>query len=152
MRQKTRQLSINAIKYTVADEVNIGKEDDDGETRAETFRANGVPLMVLKPDPIQGWTRVRELLGLRPDNRPWLTIDPSCTYLVKSLTSAMQAKDDPDDVMPFGNDQPLKALRVGAMSRPVPKWTAKPPLPKNAIGHLVEEIRNSTPAFGLAWR
>lgn len=129
------------IRYTVADEDNIGSEDGDGETRAETFRKNGIPMTILKPDPVQGWTRVRELLGLRPDGQPWLTIDPSCEFLIRAITSAVQDKTDPEDVLPFGNDQPLKALRIGAMSRPAPKWSERPPLPKHAIGRLVDDLR-----------
>lgn len=142
IRQKTRHLKMEPIRYTVADEANIGKEDGDGETPAETFRKNGVSLLVIKPDPIQGWTRVRELFGLRPDGLPWLTINPSCERLQKALTSATQQKHDPTDIAPFANDQPLRALRVGAMSRPAPKYAAKAPLPKNAVGHLVEDLRN----------
>lgn len=152
IKAQTRRLNIQSVRYTVADEENIGKEDGDGETRAETFAANGIPLDVIKPDPIQGWTRVRELLGLRPDHRPWLTIDPSCAFLIKALTSAMQDKTNSEDIMPFGNDQPLRALRVGAMSRPAPKWIERPKLPPKAIGHLVDELRTGTPAVKLAWR
>lgn len=136
------------IRYTVADEPNIGKDDGDGEARAETFRTHGIPLTILAPDPVQGWTRVRELLGLRPDKQPWLTIDPSCTFLIRALASAVQDKSDPEDVLPFGNDQPLKALRIGAMSRPAPKWTDTPPLPKGAIGHLVNDLRSGDVATG----
>ena len=152
MKDRTRHLGLDTIKYTAADEANIGKEDGDGETRAETFRKNGIPLLVLKPDPIQGWTRVRELLGVRPDGEPWLTIDPSCEYLIRALTSAMQDKSDTEDIMPFGNDQPLRALRIGAMSRPAPKWTETPPLPKNAVGHLVNDLRNQAQTrSGFGW-
>lgn len=161
MKARTRELSYQlltakereagetlAIRYTVADETNIGSEDSDGESRAETFRKNGIPLNLIKPDPVQGWTRVRELLGLRPDQQPWLTIDPSCEFLIRALVSAVQDKTDPEDVLPFGNDQPLKALRVGAMSRPAPKWTETPPLPKGAIGHLVNDLRTPDKSSG----
>ena len=152
IRTETRRLRIKEIRYTVADEENIGKESDDGETRAETFYKAGVTVWVIKPDPIQGWTRVRELLGIRPDGRPWLTIEPSCTFLIRALTTAMQDKTNPEDLMRFGNDQPLRALRVGAMSRPAPQWFSQPPLPPKAIGHLVNELRRGPTDSGLAWR
>lgn len=153
MKAITRNLRIESVRYTVADELNIGSDEGDGETRAETFRKNGIPLRILKPDPVQGWTRVRELLGLRPDGQSWLTIDPSCEFLIRALTSAVQDKSDPEDVLAFGNDQPLKALRIGAMSRPAPKWSDKPPLPKNAIGRLVEDLRTGEVSGGLAiWK
>src|ERR1041384_4311291 len=66
LRLRTTELGFESIRYTVTDEASIGKEDGDGETRAETFRANHIPLLVSKIDPEQGWTRVIELLGRRP--------------------------------------------------------------------------------------
>lgn len=148
VKKRTRELLIDpaTIGYTVADQENIGDEDTDGESRAETFAKCGVPLRVIEPDPVQGWTRVRELLGVRPDGRPWLTIHPDCAYLIKALASATQHQHDPEDVREFGNIQPLFALRVGAMSRPAPKWLQKPPPPKNSVGHLVEELRRAATA------
>lgn len=150
IRRRTRELGAvryedrreqSLIKYTVADEANIGKVDDDGESRAETFSKCGVPLRVIAPDPVQGWTRVHELLGVRPDGRPWLTIDPSCTYLLKALPVAVQDDDNPDDMRPFAADQPLRALRIGAMSRPAPKYQERPELPPNAIGRVIDKLR-----------
>lgn len=153
IQRQTEAMRIDYVTYTVADQENIGKEDGDGETRPETFAKCGVPLRVIKPDPIQGWTRVRELLGLRPDGKPWLTIDPSCQYLIRALTSAMQDKSDSEDVMPFANDQPLKALRVGAMSRPAPNLAKPPELPKHAVGHLVNQLREGEKSSGMIhWR
>ncbi len=141
IRARTRQLQIDRVQYTIADEANIGKEIGDGETRADTFRKNGIPLQVIKPDPLQGWTRIQEMLGVRPDGRPWLTIDPACVHLIKALPNATKHKTDQDDISPFDHDQPLRALRVGLMSRPAPRWLTTPPLPPNAVGRLVDDLR-----------
>lgn len=155
IRQETRRLKIPAVCYTVADTVTmsgIQKPDMEGETRADTFRHNGITIRESTHDPIQGWTRIRELLGVRPDGRPWLTIDPHCTHLIRALTTAVSDPHDEELVQESATDQPLRALRIGAMSRPAPKPFQKPPLPKNAVGHLVQELRNSGQTSSLAWR
>ncbi len=150
IRRMTERLKLDPARYTAASQESIGKERGDGETTAETFQKNKIPLRVLNPDPLQGWTRVRELFGLRPDGQPWLTIHPSCVYLIKALTSAVQDKTDLRDVAAFPNDQPLRALRVGAMSRPAPKWPERPPLPLNAVGRLVDDLRRDA-TLARAW-
>jgi hypothetical protein len=154
MRGEARRLRIPTLLYTVCDEASIGKQDVDGESRADTFRNNGVPVRVRHVDPVQGWTRVRELLGLRPDRRPWLTIDPSCVELIRALT---HAAIDPKNVENVDREFPriyaINALRTGAMSRPAPKPFQRPPLPEHAIGRLVDEIRTGGGSdIGLAWR
>ena len=166
IRQETRRLGLaerqdadNAhqpyIRYTVADELAmIGKtnKDMEGETRADTFRANGIIIRESSHDEAQGWTRVSELLGTRPDGRPWLTISPSCVQLVRALTNAVSDPNDPEVLLESANDQPLRALRIGAMSRPAPKPSDKPKLPPNAVGHLLEEIRSGYVSNSLEWK
>lgn len=166
IRQITRSMGIaerpdahndrqSFIRYTVAlSEQMIGKtkDDDDGETRADTFRNNGIVIREQSHDEAQGWTRVAELLGARPDGRPLLSIDPSCVQLVRALTNAVSDPNDEEVLLESANDQPLRALRVGAMSRPAPKPFQRPPLPKNAVGHLVEEIRSGLTRNTLEWK
>jgi len=155
MRLQTKALKIDRVRYTVADKAAmVGKAtaDDEGETRADSFRHHGIPIRAITFDEGQGWTRVGELLGARPDGRPWLTIDPGCVALIRSLTNAVSDPSDPESVLASMSDQPLRALRIGAMSRPSPKPFEKPPLPKNAVGRLVEEIRHGPIRSRLAWR
>ncbi len=155
IRTRTRELQINTVRYTVADKAQlVGKESDDyGETRLETFRANNLSIRDQTHDPIQGWTRIQELLAVRPDGRPWLTIHPSCQHLIRALTQAVSDPTNSEDVTPFSDDQALRALRVGVMSRPSPKPFVKPPLPKNAVGRLLEECRTGGESKRwLAWR
>lgn len=154
IRKETSDLAIEKIRYTAADIENIGKDDTDGEARSTTFAKHKVPLRVLTIDPTQGWTRIRELLGKRPNGRPWLTIDPSCEYLVRAMGSAVQDASDAADVQDFGNIHPLLALRIGAMSRPAPNPKIEPAMPKEAIGHLVNELRAAAGAVSPAirWR
>lgn len=155
IRRRTKDLKIPSVRYTVAlAEQMIGttQKGDDGDTVADTFRANGLIIRETSHDPIQGWTRVSELFGMRPDGRPWLTIDPSCEALQRALTNAVSDPADPQTIIESPTDQPLRALRVGAMSRPAPRPLAPMPLPPNAVGHLLEECRRGSDDSRVAWR
>lgn len=155
IRALTKQLDVTA-RYTAAFKPQLlGKthKRDDGENREDTFRKNGVPIRETIHDPIQGWTRVCELLALKPNGRPYLTMDAQCHYLIRALTNAISDPANTEDILPAVNDQALRALRVGVMSRPSPTPFKMPPLPKNAVGHLLNECRRQATAHGkLAWR
>lgn len=147
MRQKTRWMNLPAIDYTAAlEEQIIGKikKSDEGETREQTFRNHGIVLRPATHDPVQGWTRIQELLGSRPDGRPYLTIGPNCERLVRALTNAVRDPNDPESVLESANDGPLRALRIGAMSRPAPRPNAPVSLPPNAIGRLADQLRRDS--------
>ena len=156
MRSEGRRLGIEKVKYTVADRLQLrGKAiDDTGETRADTFRRNQIVIRETTHDPIQGWTRIQELLGRRPSGQPWLTIHPSCVHLISALTQAVSDPTNPEDVQSFANDQALRALRVGVMSRPAPNPKTKPPLPKEAVGRLLDAVRRGERTSGqlIQWR
>lgn len=117
------------IRYTVADPNIWGpgspaitnRQEFVGEDIAETFMKSGVPM--IKGDNrsrTNGWVRVREMLRLRPDGKPTITIHPDdCQYLIRTLSDAVSAKNNPEDIGSI-DDHPLDALRYGAMSRPSP--------------------------------
>ena len=164
IRQRTRLLgvceseeheSLPWIRYTAAWKPAMeGKSasGSDGETRLDTFRNNGIVIRESSHDEAQGWTRVSELLGALPDGRPMLTIDPKCVQLVRALTNAVSDPNDPELLMESANDQPLRALRIGAMSRPAPRPFAPPPIPVKAVGHDLEALRNTSEDTGpLEW-
>lgn len=142
----THELGIERVRYTVADKYSMGhyhyaSERNQGETRGDLFAHHGIPITTTDHDRHQGWTRVREFLALRPDGVPWLTIEPSCRFLIRTLASAVSAKHDPEDVEEFDGDDAIQALRYGAMSRPVPLVrTPLQPKPGTA-GHLLEQAR-----------
>lgn len=157
MRQQTRalRLALEQVRYTVATKssmIGTMSAEEVGETRAQTFRANQIPIRAISYDPLQGWTRIQELLGHRPDGRPWLTISPQCPQLIRAITTAVSDPANAEDVLASAIQPALLALCVGAMSRPAPKPFAKPALPKHAVGHLVEAIRGGEPRSSLAWR
>ncbi|MGH7177796.1 MAG: hypothetical protein ACREJC_10480, partial [Tepidisphaeraceae bacterium] len=149
-----RALGIQRVRYHVADKYSMGEQADDEspETRADVFRRHGIPVTTTNQSRETGWTRIREFLGLRPDGRPWLTIDPNCRYLLRSLAAAMSDKNRHEDIAPFKDDHPLDAIRIGAMTRTAPRGFVAPPLPKNAIGHLLREVQTGPTRSALAWR
>lgn len=157
IRTQSRELGIRQVRYTVADKFSMGERTNQedgfhGETRAETFRAYGVPVTTTNQSREIGWSRVREFFALRPDGRPWLTLDPSCRYLIRAITAAVADKARHEDIAEFKDDHPLDALRLGVMTRPSPRKFTAPPLPKSAVGHLLREVQAGQPKSPLAWR
>ena len=150
IRLKTKELGVQTVRYTVADALSMGmrKSDDDGESRGDSFRHCGVPVVPANHERQQGWTRLRELFGLRSDGLPWLVIHPGCRYLIRCLAAAVSDKSVPEDVDKHCDDHPLDAARYGAMSRPAPSRFKVPPLPKNAVGHLLREVQDGSQKSG----
>lgn len=144
VRAISRDLRMTGCRYTVADKFSMGSRhsDESGETRADLFRTHGISIIPANHDRVQGWTRVRELLAPRPDHLPWLTIDPSCRYLIRTLAAAVSDRHNPEDVAESKDDHALSALRYGAMSRPSPSRLSTPPLPRHAAGRLLAEVRS----------
>lgn len=113
-----KSLRISRVQYVAADpsmwaHTGHGK----GESIAETLQRHGLPMVKGDNDRKNGWQRCHELLRLAPDGLPWLTVDVSCTYGLRSLPAQMSAKTDPDDVNTSGDDHWVDAWRYGAMSR-----------------------------------
>lgn len=90
-----------------------------GEAIAETLLRARIPMRKGDNDRKNGWQRVHELLRLAPDGTPWLTVEPRCRYLIRTIAGARSDKHDPDDVDTASDDHALDALRYGAMSRPM---------------------------------
>lgn len=155
IRIQTVNLGIERVRYTVADKYSMGgrtSDDDKAETRGDTLRKCGISTITVSQDREQGWTRIRELLSVRSDGLPWLTIDPSCRYLIRALSAAVSDKNNPEDIAQFKDDHPLDALRLGAMSLPATAAFRRPPLPRNAVGRLLEETRSAAIDVSGKWR
>jgi phage terminase large subunit len=100
-----------------------GIRSPHGETVQETMRSFGLPVRDADRDRKNGWYRVHELL--RPSavpNSPWLIVDPSCTYLRRTLPNAPCDPEDLDEIdeKTFKQVHGLESVRYGAMSRPSP--------------------------------
>jgi hypothetical protein len=98
-----------------------GIKGSKGESVYETLQSYGLPLKNADRDRKNGWYRLHELLRPSPYGTPWLTVDPSCGYLLRTLPAAPKDKDDEDEIDPkFSDDHGIESLRYGAMSRPSP--------------------------------
>lgn len=111
------------IRYRESDPAIVGPNGDTGESIRETFAKNKIYFNLGKNKRHIGWQRVRQLLATAPDGKPWLMVHPDCAYLIRSLSSAISAKNDAEDVDTNSDDHALDALRYGAMSRPSPSRT-----------------------------
>ena len=94
-----------------------------GEGIAETFARNHVPCQAGDNSRTLGWQRLRHWLVPAPDGIPWLTIDPGCRYLRRTLPGLISDVVQPEDVNTEGDDHAADALRYGLMSRPSPMRT-----------------------------
>jgi hypothetical protein len=117
----TKSLQLGRMRYLVADPACWQHHGQgQGESIAETLQRLKLPMRKGDNNRHLGWQRLHELFREAPDGRPWLTIDPSCTYLRRTIPAAMSDKGDADDVDTTGDDHGLDTLRYAAMSRPSP--------------------------------
>lgn len=91
-----------------------------GETVADTFIANGVPIVKADNDRMNGWMRVRENLQVAPDGRPYVQIFSTCRDLIRTLPLLTYDKHDHEDVGDNCEDHAPEAFRYGLMTRPSP--------------------------------
>jgi hypothetical protein len=124
------------IRYTEADPSMKGVgQEARGERMTETFARCGVSLIMGDNDRKSGWQRIREMFRKREDGRPHVIIHPECRYLIRTLSNAVAAKNDPEDVNTRIDDHALDAMRYGAMSRPSPTRLRKAGNSNSFYGH-----------------
>ena len=117
------------IAYTVASPdawQQRGMKGAEGESIAEVFSRNGVPLLQADNARVPGWQRVREALAVSDDGRPELSIFSTCKNLIRTLPALTFDAHDCEDVSDLCEDHAPEALRYGLMSRPRPAKAAKP--------------------------
>lgn len=111
------------VQYTVASpdawqQRGVGLK---GESIAETFVLNGVPLMAADNARVPGWQRIHEFLAPMDDGEPGLVIFSNCKNLIRTLPALTASPTNPEDVADHLEDHAPEALRYGVMSRPQPK-------------------------------
>jgi hypothetical protein len=117
-KQRNKDWGLKKILYVAADPSMWAKTGHGkGESIAETLMRFGLPMLKGDNDRKNGWQRCHELLRLAPDGAPWLTVDVSCTYGLRSLPAQVSDDKDPDDIDTGGDDHWVDAWRYGAMSR-----------------------------------
>jgi hypothetical protein len=143
IHERTRYLGVKLLRYVVADPACWQKTGHGrGEAIAETLLRLRLPMRRGDNDRRNGWQRLHELLQESPDGTPWLTVDPGCAYLCRTIPSAVSDKNDPEDVDTHGDDHALDALRYGAMSRPAPTRFHVEHKAPGAVGRLFDTLRS----------
>lgn len=131
------------LSVTYADPSMWIRSGQSGESIAETFQRSGVPLQRSNHERVNGWQRLRHWLRDSPTNIPWLTIDPDCQYLIRTLPTLVH-DDSPgkmEDVNTEGDDHAADALRYLVMGRPAPfVGKSKPDPGPDTAGALLREL------------
>jgi hypothetical protein len=144
IKEQDVALGITKVLYTAADPAIFISLQDDGESIADDLRKGGVPCRDrISNDRVNGWARVDSLLCDDPYGNPFLTVEPSCRYVIRSLPLLQKSKSNPEDVDTTGDDHAGDAARYGAMSRPpMPAW-ARLKAPPGSAGEAVESLRTA---------
>lgn len=134
------ELGIQRPRYVVADPSIRNKTGAGrGESVLETLQAYGLPMRCGDNDRVNGWYRVHELLRPAPDGQPWLIVDPSCSYLRRTIGNAPQDPKNPEDIeSTYADDHALDELRYLAMSRPSPSAIVRT-RPMGGVGKLLQQ-------------
>lgn len=137
------------IDYTAASPDMWAKRGNDaiqGESIAETFANSGVYLTKADNSRVNGWTRMREYLGVAPDGLPWWQIFSTCRNLIRTLPALVYDKHRVEDVSDKCEDHAPEAARYGLMSRPRPFAVEK----KRKKGHPIFDMPEPEEVF-LQW-
>lgn len=136
------ELGLGRPRYVVAGgdiDAKHGIKSPHGESVFETLQYYGLPMKRADRDRRNGWQRLHSLLRMSPYGTPWLTFDPSCRYIIRTIAAAPSDKDDPDELdVKFTDDHGIESCRYGAMSRPTPTAILRN-APLGGAGKLMQE-------------
>jgi hypothetical protein len=130
------------IDYTVADTQCWTPNGETGETIAETFANNGVPMIKADKEHHSGWARLHEWLAPYADE--WgnqtalLTFTPNCPNTIRTYPSLIQDENNPEKLKEGQEDHCQDVDRYFVMSRPEPVnmnvVVGSTPLPNSGTG------------------
>lgn len=119
--------SKETISYTAADTQCWTPNGETGETIAETFANNGVPMVQADKEHHSGWARLHE--WLEPFEDEWggqtafLTFTENCKNTIRTYPALVVDEHNPEKLKDGQEDHPQDVDRYFVMSRPQP---AKP--------------------------
>ena len=111
------------IYATLAPPDLFGRVQESGKTRADLFRAAGVPFVKSSNDRLAGWLAVKELLRKAADGLPRLRIFRTCAELCRCLPMLLSDPARPGDVLtePHAITHAPDALRGFAVYHSAPQ-------------------------------
>ena len=142
------------IAYTVMSPDAWAKRGNDavhGESIAETFIRNGVPVIRADSDRINGWQRMREYMADAPDGKPYWQIFSTCQNLIRTLPTLVHDEHRVEDVSDRCEDHAAESCRYALMSRPSPAgarlgiapddWVPARAIQPGTVASLLDRLR-----------
>lgn len=127
------------IRYTVAGhdcwQVR-GNDYTAGESIAETFAQNGVPLEKADISRIVGWQRMKEYLKDAPDGKPFFQVFSTCVDTVRTVPIMIYSAKKLEDLDDSLEDHAVDETRYSLMSRPL-----KTKKPEDELGIVARHKR-----------
>jgi hypothetical protein len=101
------------------------RSNDDALSTAEVYMGQGLPLQPGNNDRLQGWRRMRELMGDGKDGVPMLQATSNCLHFIRTLPGLVHDQHRPEDVDTDGEDHTADECRYAVLARA----TAAPRMP-----------------------
>ena len=123
------------IEYTILDSACWIK-NQYGESIADTYDNNGVPVEMASKDRLNGKDRVHAWLKVT-EGESKVKIFENCHNLIRTLPALPLDERRPEDVDTDAEDHAYDAFRYGVMSRPDPRTFE--PMEYNAMSHISKD-------------
>ena len=128
-----RDAAAKAVDHTMPNEkIDItfappdmwSRQRDTGKTSAELFMTNGVPVVKVSNNRVQGFMQMHEMLAPMKDGKPGLLIFNNCKHLIDDIASIQADEKDPNDCAkePHEVSHSVDALRYYCISRIMPTF------------------------------
>jgi phage terminase large subunit len=110
------------INITFAPPDMWSRQKDTGKTMAEIFMTNGVPIIPVNNNRVQGHMLIKEQLAVQEDGKPGLIIFDTCKELIQDLQDIQADEKNPNDCAkePHEITHTVDALRYYCISRQAP--------------------------------
>ena len=94
----------------------------DGKTMAEDFLQNGVPIVRVSNNRVQGHLQIKQLLAPMPDGKPQLLFFRNCRQIIEDLPAIQADETNPNDCAKEPHDitHTVDGLRYFCISRTMP--------------------------------
>jgi hypothetical protein len=132
------------IEWTVADTQCWTPNGETGETIADTFYNNGVPMDQADKEHASGWARLHEWLapfdGAYGERTSMLTFTANCSNTIRTYPSLVVNENYPEKLKDGQEDHPQDVDRYFVMSMPIPKYYGA--RANNALSHIKRDQKN----------